>query len=65
MTIKDIEGAVKQLHQQELALFRAWFYKFDAQLWDKQFEKDAHSGKLDRIAEEAIRDFKHDRCRPL
>ena len=40
-------------------------YKFEARTWDKQFEEDAKSGKLDDIADQAIDDFKNDRCKGL
>lgn len=35
----EIEQAVSQLPPQELARFREWFEKFDAEIWDKQFEE--------------------------
>ena len=41
-----------------IAEFRGWFQKFDAARWDKQFEDDARSGKLDRLAHKAVQDFK-------
>jgi len=57
-TIQEIEKAVLNLSPKKLARFRAWFEKFDAELWDKQFEEDAKAGKLDAIAEKGIEDFK-------
>jgi hypothetical protein len=52
--IQDIEKAVSSLPPEDLAEFRAWFEEFDAQIWDRQFEKDAQSGKLDQVANQAI-----------
>ena len=57
-TIQEIEKAVSNLPPEELEKFRVWFEEFDAKLWDKKFENDATSGKLDSIANEAITDFK-------
>ena len=57
MSIQELERAVTQLPPKDLARFRAWFYEFDAQVWDRQFEADAKSGKLDRIAEQALNDY--------
>ena len=57
-TIQEIEQAVTGLSLEELARFREWFDEFDARQWDKQFEKDAQSGKLDRLANQAIADFR-------
>ena len=56
-TVKEIEKAVSSLKAEELARFRAWFEEFDAVIWDKQFEEDVKSGKLDAIAGRAIADF--------
>jgi hypothetical protein len=60
--IQDIERAVQGLNPDELQEFRKWFWEFDAEVWDRQFEKDVLSGKLDSLAEEAIKSFKSVRC---
>ena len=56
-TVQKIEKEVSNLSREELAEFRAWFEEFDAAIWDKQFEEDVRSGKLDEFVEEAIKDF--------
>jgi hypothetical protein len=56
-TVKEIERGIASLPLKELAEFRAWFEEFDAQMWDKQFEEDAKSGRLDKVAKKAIEDF--------
>jgi hypothetical protein len=38
---------------------------FDADAWDRQFETDAQSRRLDRLAEEALRDLRGGRCTDL
>ncbi|HEY3028919.1 MAG TPA: hypothetical protein VGJ68_01915 [Bradyrhizobium sp.] len=53
-TAEDIEKAVEQLDAQELARFRAWFEAFDAERFDAAIARDAHAGKLDALAEEAV-----------
>ena len=53
-TAEDVEKAVEQLPPLELARFRAWFEAFDADQFDAAIERDARSGKLDALAEEAI-----------
>ena len=65
MKIRDIEQAVTKLPRQKLFAFRVWFYKYDAQIWDKQFREDVKSGRLDLAADKAIEDFKKDRCNEL
>lgn len=42
--------------EKELAAFRQWFAEFDAAAWDCQFETDVKAGKLDALAERALRD---------
>jgi hypothetical protein len=64
-TIVGIEKAVEKLTVDELAKFRAWFEAFDAARFDEKIERDAKSGKLDRLAEEAMADFRAGRAREL
>jgi hypothetical protein len=54
--LEAIEGEVQQLSADELKRFRDWFFQFEADAWDRQFEADVHGGKLDTLAEKAIRD---------
>lgn len=63
--IRDLEKEVSNLPEKALAQFRAWFYKFEAQRWDKQFENDAASGKLDKLAQKALKDFDKGKCKEL
>lgn len=64
-TIDEIEKAVRRLSRTDLAAFREWFYRFDAEAWDRQFEKDALDGRLDALANEAIDDLRSGRCTDL
>ncbi len=64
-TIQELQSIVSQLSADELARFREWFDKFDAEVWDRQFEEDVKSGKLDRLANQAIADFKAGECKQL
>ena len=53
--IEQIEHQVQDLSGDELGDFRRWFAEFDAEAWDRQFEDDVQAGKLDGIAERALR----------
>lgn len=53
--VENLEKQVQQLSHEELAEFRRWFAEFDAHLWDQQFEADVKAGKLDALAEKALR----------
>lgn len=63
--VKEIESAVADLPLQELARFRAWFDEFVAQAWDKQIEEDARAGKVDELADQALKDHQAGRCTEL
>ncbi len=64
-TIQEIQKAISQLSSKDLAPFREWFEEYDAQTWDKQFEQDAQSGKLDKLANQAVKDFRAGKYRKL
>ncbi len=65
MTIDDIEKAVAKLSPDQLAEVRAWFERFEAVRFDEKSERDAATGKLDRLADHAIDDFQKGRAREL
>jgi hypothetical protein len=64
-TVQEIEQAVRKLAPSDLAAFRAWFAEYDAEAWDRQMEQDIAAGRLDRFAEEALRDLQEGRCKDL
>ncbi|HUA86592.1 MAG TPA: hypothetical protein VMB85_22190 [Bryobacteraceae bacterium] len=55
--LEAVENQVKQLDPQELKSFRQWFAGLDAEIWDRQFEADTESGRLDKAADQALRDY--------
>ncbi|MEI8140847.1 MAG: hypothetical protein WCI03_13395 [bacterium] len=63
--VKELEQVVAHLPKRQLNAFRLWFHNFDAELWDKQIEKDAGSGALDHLADRALRDLADGRCTDL
>ena len=65
MSITEIEQAITQLSPQDYSRLREWFDEFDAQEWGEQFERDALSGKLDKLAEKAISDYRAGKAREL
>jgi hypothetical protein len=64
-TVEEIEQAVSKLPPDDLARFRAWFEAFEAAHFDEKIERDAKSGKLDRLADQAIADYRAGRAREL
>ena len=65
MSITEIEQAIIQLPPQDFKQLRKWFEELEAQKWDEQIERDAKSGKLDKIAEQALKDYRTGKAREL
>ena len=64
-TIQEIEAAVQKLPSRDLAVFRAWFEAFDAAGWDRDLAGDIAAGRLDPLADEALRDLRDGRGKDL
>jgi hypothetical protein len=60
--VEKIGREVKGLSPSELAAFRKWFRDFDAEVWDRQLEEDVKAGKLEALAEAALKAFDSGRC---
>jgi len=54
--LESIENQIKGLTPDDLERLRDWFAELDGELWGRQFEADAKAGKLDALAERALRD---------
>ncbi|MEZ6100473.1 MAG: hypothetical protein R3E01_34765 [Pirellulaceae bacterium] len=65
MTLQELEKSISNLPPNELAKFREWFWGFDANSWDTQLESDVAAGRLDSLADEAIRDHQAGRSTQL
>lgn len=63
--IESLERQVEALSAEELAEFRAWFQAFDQDAWDAQIEQDVAAGRLDGLAEQALRDLADGKTTPL
>jgi len=64
-TLQEIERAISQLSEQDLAALRHWFASYDAAAWDRQLDADVRLGKLDRFAEEALAEHRAGETTPL
>jgi hypothetical protein len=63
--IERLEQEIRALSAEELTALRRWFIEYDAEAWDREIEADVKSGKLDRLAEEALRDHAEGRTKRL
>jgi hypothetical protein len=65
MTIEELEKAVAGLSPDQFAKFRDWFERLDAARFDQKIERDARAGKLDRLGDQALDDFRKGRAREI
>jgi hypothetical protein len=63
--VEELEDAVRKLSPEELVAFRRWFEECSTQAWDRQMQADAQAGKLDALAEEALKDYQAGRTTRL
>jgi hypothetical protein len=56
--VETIEKQIEALSAEDLGNLRRWFQEFGAAAWDRQLEQDARTGKLDSLADEAVRDHR-------
>lgn len=63
--LADIERQIRELPPEELDELRQWLAELDADAWDAQIEADIRAGKLDKLAAEALEDYKAGRARKL
>jgi hypothetical protein len=65
MSVEEIEKAIKKLSARDRARIRVWLEEVDEKEWDRQIERDAKTGKLDKFAQKALEDVRAGRFRKL
>lgn len=63
--VEELEGRIKALSPDEFQELRAWLAEYDAEHWDRQFYADALAGRLDAVADQALKDFSEGRSTDL
>jgi hypothetical protein len=63
--VEQLEDEIKALLPSEFQELRAWLDEYDAQVWDEQYNADAPAGKLDAVADQALKDFSERRSSEL
>jgi hypothetical protein len=63
--VETLQQEVKALSPAELAQFRAWFLDLDWDSWDAKLEEDVRAGRLDALAEQALREHAAGETTPL
>ena len=63
--VKQLVKRIEDLAPRDFAEFRAWFFEFDARVWDRQIEADMKAGKLEGLIAVALADYKAGKAREL
>jgi ABC-type phosphate transport system auxiliary subunit len=64
-TVQEIETAIQKLKPQEIHEVADWLQELRDELWDKQIDADIKAGRLDKLADKALEDYRAGRCKPL
>jgi hypothetical protein len=64
-TLNEIEAAILRLPDDEFRQLSRWLAEVEQSRWDQEFERDAAAGKLDALAEEALREHQAGRTRKV
>lgn len=56
--LQVLEEEIRRLSGEEMAQLRDWFLELDADQWDRNLERDATSGKLDKVFEKSLADHR-------
>lgn len=65
MSVDEIEKAITKLSSQERTRLLKLLAEMDEAEWDRQFEQDVKSGKINKLIEESEEDFKAGNYREL
>lgn len=63
--VDHIEQQIRELSSAEFAELRDWILELDWASWDARIERDAGSGKLDKLVSEAKEDYGSGKARKI
>lgn len=64
-TVAEIEQALRALPVHEAKSVAEWLQDYLEDQWDRQMERDASAGALDKLAAQALDHYKAGRVKPL
>jgi hypothetical protein len=63
--VQALEQEIERLSPEELVELRVWLDEREAEAWDREIERDAASGKLDKLFEKSISDHRAGKSREI
>ena len=64
-TVKEIEAAIEDLPRDEFFELLEWVKVRFEDAWDRQIEEDVKAGRLNRLADEALEEYRAGRTKPF
>jgi len=64
-TVAEIKRAFQNLPEKEAREVAGWIQEVMENRWDRQIDEDIASGKLDKLAEQALSHYRTGRVKPL
>jgi len=64
-TIAEIASAIKKLKPREIWKVGDLVDELREELWDRQIDADIKAGRLDKLADKALADYRTGHCKPL
>ena len=65
MSVTEIEAAIAELPNEELAELINWLESHHVRIWDKQIEDDLEAGRLDALLAEVDKEYAAGLASPL
>jgi hypothetical protein len=63
--VEALEEAIRKLSTAELVELRQWIVTREADVWDREIERDAASGELDKLFEKSVADHRAGKSREI
>ena len=64
-TLQEIESAILKLPSEDFQKLADWITGERNRKWDEQIERDIQAGNLDRLAEEAVFEYRAGKTKPF
>lgn len=64
-TVAEIENALQTLPVDDARKVAGWLQHYLDERWDRQIDDDIAAGRLDKLADQALTDYRAGRVKPL
>jgi hypothetical protein len=63
--VEQLEEEIKKLSAEEFAKLREWLLEVDGKEWDRQIERDAATGKLEKLFAKSLAEHRAGKSREI